>query len=188
MFVIPRPSYITDHQGDFFKITPNTKVIILQSEENKQLDSVARLGYQCIELFIKKSRNTIIEYSTSVDVSDAFIIDLKFNQELAFTNVSRQEYELEISNRNVIIRAHHEQGIFYALQTLKQLLILDDKLPCVTVNDRPRFGWRGMLFDSCRHFFSKVYVMKTIDRLALYKMNVKLHIVLYLRLHKSSWY
>ncbi|MCD4753892.1 MAG: beta-N-acetylhexosaminidase, partial [Anaerolineaceae bacterium] len=73
-------------------------------------------------------------------------------------------------------------GIFYGTHTLLQLLpvdILRDaevsdvawEIPCVSITDQPRFGWRGMMLDCCRHFMPKEFVKKFIDLLAFYKMN-----------------
>ena len=67
--------------------------------------------------------------------------------------------------------------MFYAVQTLRQLLWNPDlspknALPCLTVIDKPRFGWRGLMLDCSRTFLPIEYLRKYIDLLALYKMNV----------------
>src|SRR5690606_16952956 len=76
-------------------------------------------------------------------------------------------------------------GVFYAVQTMRQLLPpealgselasnINWTMPAVEIEDVPRFAWRGHLFDCCRHFFDVETVKRTIDLLALHKMN-RLH-------------
>ena len=63
------------------------------------------------------------------------------------------------------------------IQTIRQLLpikkgIIATKIPCVEIHDFPRFKWRAMLLDCCRHFMKKEFVMRYIDLLAYHKMNI----------------
>jgi hexosaminidase len=80
-------------------------------------------------------------------------------------------YELRITRFEILISGE----VQYALQTLKQLLPCNDtkvcKIQCLYVWDYPRYEYRGMHLDVCRHFFSKEFVKKYIDYLAMYKMN-----------------
>ena len=90
-------------------------------------------------------------------------------------------YRLTVTPRAVTVRAATEAGVFYGMQTLRQLLppdIFRDArvarawtLPAVTIEDRPRFAWRGMHLDVARHFQPKEFVKKFIDLIALHKMN-----------------
>ena len=90
-------------------------------------------------------------------------------------------YRLHVDTDSTTITAATEAGVFYALQTLRQLLpasidgsVVDDAqwiLPTVDIVDRPRFGWRGMHLDVARHFMPVAFIKKYIDLLAMYKMN-----------------
>jgi len=91
-------------------------------------------------------------------------------------------YRLEVTPARVTIRALRPAGAFYAIQTLRQLLppaILREakvtgtawRMPAVSIEDYPRFTWRGMHLDVGRHFMPKEFVKKYIDLLALHKMN-----------------
>ncbi len=87
-----------------------------------------------------------------------------------------ENYHLNITEKHISILAEGKgAGNFYALQTLIQLLpIKKDKpisIPCVEIKDAPRFEWRGMHLDVCRHFFSVSFIKKYIDLIAMYKMN-----------------
>ncbi|WP_316794324.1 beta-N-acetylhexosaminidase [Pedobacter frigoris] len=82
-------------------------------------------------------------------------------------------YTLEVTPNKISIKARTENGLFYGIQTLVQLVPVkgDKKLSCVYIEDEPRFSWRGMLFDSCRHIFSVDFIKKFIDQLAKHKLN-----------------
>ena len=91
-------------------------------------------------------------------------------------------YRLEVRPDRVVIAASKPAGAFYACQTLRQLLpaeIMGSKrvnirwtVPCVAIEDRPRFPWRGVLLDSGRSFHSKKFVLDFIDLIAGFKINV----------------
>jgi len=85
-------------------------------------------------------------------------------------NLSREEYVLEVSPRKVMVRGGSSAGVFYALQTMKQLL-KEGKIPAVKIEDKPHFSHRGTHLDVARHFFTVDEVKAYIDILALHKMN-----------------
>ncbi len=91
-------------------------------------------------------------------------------------------YTLDASAKGVEIRAAKPAGIFYGIQTLRQLLPtrvfrqaevkgVAWNVPGVHVEDRPRFGWRGAHLDVGRHFMPKAFLLEYVDLLALHKMN-----------------
>ncbi|MCR5183541.1 MAG: beta-N-acetylhexosaminidase [Opitutales bacterium] len=91
-------------------------------------------------------------------------------------------YELDVSSSGVRITAEKPAGLFYGLQTLRQLMpaeiystkIVKDKVwsvPAVKIKDEPRFGWRGAHVDTARHFYSKEEILKFIDAMAWHKLN-----------------
>ncbi|MCB0528613.1 MAG: family 20 glycosylhydrolase [Saprospiraceae bacterium] len=93
-----------------------------------------------------------------------------------------EAYQLKVTANNVFIRAKTAAGAFYALQTLRQLFppafngkggSAPDKwtAPCCIIDDAPRFGYRGLHLDVCRHFFPVSFVKKYIDLLAAHKLN-----------------
>ncbi len=89
-------------------------------------------------------------------------------------NLPADGYRLTITPQQVII-AGKGAGLFYGIQTFIQLMPLERdatvKLPCVQIEDYPRFGYRGLMLDVCRHFFSVEFVKKYIDLMAMYKLN-----------------
>jgi hexosaminidase len=84
-------------------------------------------------------------------------------------------YKMAISDKEIVIWAETDQGFFYGIQTLLQLIPYDKgseiKVPCVIIDDEPAYAWRGMHIDCARHFFPVSFVKKYIDYLAMYKFN-----------------
>ena len=86
---------------------------------------------------------------------------------------SSEEYRLEISEKGVFITAASEAGLFYARQTLDQMTSdgTIKELRCCTIEDGPRFPYRGLHVDVSRHFRSVDFLKKQMDAMALFKMN-----------------
>jgi hexosaminidase len=84
-------------------------------------------------------------------------------------------YTLEVGKNGIHITGDNETGAFYGIQTLIQLLPVEKKnvlaIPWVSVNDKPRFGYRGMHLDVGRNFMPVVVIKKYIDYLAMHKFN-----------------
>ena len=88
----------------------------------------------------------------------------------------RESYRLTITPRGVAISAGGGAGVFYALQTLRQVAQSPGNgagrgLPALEISDRPRFRWRGLHLDVARHFFPVEFVKRYIDLMARYKYN-----------------
>ncbi len=86
-------------------------------------------------------------------------------------DLGEEGYELRVTTVTVEVRAPNPAGLFYGVQTLRQLL---PTIPCLRIVDRPQYPWRGLLLDSGRHFMTKEFVKKYIDLLAMHKLN-RLH-------------
>ncbi len=88
-------------------------------------------------------------------------------------------YELTIRTNSVIVSAARPAGLFYGVQTLRQLLPADPRaapggearLPCLRILDRPKYPWRGLMLDCSRHFMSPDFVKRTLDLMAYHKLN-----------------
>ena len=108
----------------------------------------------------------------SKDKSKSIQLLLKQPDTISF---DKEAYELNVSNDKIIIAAFSSQGLFYGIQTLLQVIPFEKSkqtsVPCLKISDQPKFQWRGMHLDVCRHFFSKEFIKKYIDYLAMYKMN-----------------
>ena len=90
--------------------------------------------------------------------------------------LGKEGYTLSITPSRIRLQANDPAGVFYGLQTLLQLLSPDvikngAAIPCADITDYPRFGWRGLMLDVSRHFFSKQEVERYIDEMVRYKYN-----------------
>src|SRR6185312_16333455 len=92
-------------------------------------------------------------------------------------------YELKVAPHEISISANKPAGLFYGMQSLLQLMpkeIVSDTLvknekwtiPVCSIKDYPRFGWRGLMLDVSRHFFTKEQVKEFIDQMVQYKYNL----------------
>lgn len=97
--------------------------------------------------------------------------------------LGNEGYQLSVRPSGIVVKANKPAGIFYALQTIWQLMPKEIEsrtavagiswnLPVVEVTDYPRFGWRGLMLDVARHFFTKQEVKDFIDNMARYKFNL----------------
>jgi len=86
------------------------------------------------------------------------------------TTLDSEEYILNIKGRKILISGGSPAGVFYGLQTLKQLLV-NENIPRVKIKDKPHFAYRGTHLDVARHFYTVEQVKTYIDILALHKIN-----------------
>jgi hexosaminidase len=94
-------------------------------------------------------------------------------------NLGEEGYQLEITTDEIRLCANRPAGLFYAIQTLLQMIPAAHSgtvnLPAVSIRDTPRFVWRGAMLDVARHFFPVEDVKRYIDLIAHYKLN-RLHL------------
>lgn len=89
----------------------------------------------------------------------------------AHADVAPEGYRLTVGKKEIEIKASTSAGLFYGLQTLAQLAAGKQKIACLTIEDAPRFGYRGMHLDVSRHFFGVAFIKKQLDAMASYKLN-----------------
>lgn len=92
-------------------------------------------------------------------------------------------YQLTVAESGVNITSTSVEGLFYGVQSVRQLLPehiesnepvdnINWSIPFVVIKDEPRFAWRGLHLDVSRHFFGVDFIKKFIDLMALYKFNI----------------
>lgn len=137
----------------------------------------ARIDTHCPAEFLPHLTTGLPAFElTSVSASDA---TLEVNKD---STLPREGYTLDTADGKVVITAASGSGVYYATQTLLQLMpasVMQPgakpsgiEIPAVTIKDKPRFGWRGLMLDSSRHFQTIPEIKRFIDRLAHYKLNV----------------
>lgn len=156
--IIPKPTSQQIFQGQH---TISNKTVIVP-DSNPQTVQVARY----LQTTLIHDFNLNLKFSNNLQEPDA----IKFK--IIKSEITEESYQLEISDNGIIISAIAAPGLFYGVQTLRQLMETSFKLQYMKIFDTPRFKWRGMNFDCCRHFFDKEFVKRYIDLLAYYKMNV----------------
>jgi hexosaminidase len=168
--IIPEPVSI-EHCDGFFVLYPSTKVIARKNAERREVSKLINAlapatGYRLKTAFIIQSESQTIS--------------LELNKQLP--NLGNEGYTIEVSAKQILIRAQKPAGLFYGTQTLLQLLPtqiysktkIEDtiwKIPCLKITDYPRFQWRGLLIDPARHFIPVNDVKKFIDGMAMHKFN-----------------
>jgi len=99
------------------------------------------------------------------------------------TELGEEGYELNVSPNSIDLRASSSAGLFYGVKSLLQLLPPEIfaqhqvprrkwKIPCLTIQDKPRFVWRGLMLDVSRHFLTKNELKQLMREMALHKLNV----------------
>ena len=166
--VVPLPEHIVEGQGTF-RLTSDAEVVLLFDDE-RLAGVTAALNKVLMPLFGRGPRVRHADKAADHAV-----------------NVTRDEtmpaeaYRLFVTPCRIDIVAGGAQGAFYAVQTLRQLLPAaayeaDDvravELPVVTIEDKPCLGYRGMMLDVGRHFFTVDEVKEALDIMALHKLNV----------------
>ena len=171
--LIPWPRSVTLQAGDF-KLMPATRICV---------DSGSRATGKFLAERLRQSTGYPLalhrNFFSSAAVPDAILLTTRN----ASTNLGTEGYDLTVAPGSVVIRAPTETGLFYGVQTLLQLLPpeifssnvvhrADWQMPCVRIEDWPRFKWRGLMLDVSRHFFTKLEVERLLDEMALHKLNM----------------
>ncbi len=112
-----------------------------------------------------------ISNSKIVDINDDGV-KVMMSIDNSKTSDNEESYSLTVNKGGVSAQASSEAGIFYAIQTLLQLIESNDGLlPFVEIIDAPRFAYRGLMLDCSRHFLSMDFLKKQIDMMAYLKLN-----------------
>lgn len=170
--VIPEPVSVITHDGEFtlpqhvlIEAGPQAEVRLVSSYLYKKLTDATGLPVTVRNVF-------------SVHPTIRLVINKKPD-----TLLGKEGYRLWVTKRGVAIAANDANGLFYGVQTLIQLLpkqIESDTVvshfrwtaPLVDIVDYPCFGWRGLMLDVARHFFTKNEVEQYIDQMVRYKFNI----------------
>ena len=169
--VVPRPAEVTRARGAF-TLGPRTVI-----QADRRAEPVARRLVAYLE---PATGYRLAIRSPETSAAPEGVVQLAIDTSLA--RLGPEGYRLEARGHVLRIAAPAEAGLFYGVQTLRQLLppqVFSDSLargvrwtvPAVTVEDWPRFRWRGLHLDVARHFMPKEAVKRYIELLALHKMN-----------------
>lgn len=161
--VIPLPQEVSITNGASFVLTSSTSIIYpegndLLKQAGEFLASYVKeaTGYAPKVVTEKSSKSTLLSIDKSIS--------------------NPEGYRLTVTQEGIELAGASEAGVFYGIQTLRKSIPavaegMDIELPAVTINDYPRFAYRGMHLDVSRHFFPVESIKKYIDILALHNMN-----------------
>ena len=171
--VIPLPQKIAPRDG-VFMLTPDTRIFA---------DPASRGTARILADRLRPATGYPLPTSTKHFSDSAIPGGIFLTTRNADAKLGPEGYELDVVPDSVVIRAPAQAGLFYGVQTLLQLLPPEIfatnpapnvawRIPCVQIEDWPRFQWRGYMLDVSRHFFSKPEVETLLDAMALHKLNV----------------
>jgi hexosaminidase len=169
--IIPEPVSLKTTSGQF--LLPQNIVIETTSEQQLK---------QPIQVLQDRLSKAAGRKVTVANNSPNASIKLELNK-TPDNSIGNEGYKLSVTPKNIVIKANKPAGLFYGVQTLLQLLPKEIEsatlvnnvqwtVPAVEITDYPRFGWRGLMFDVSRHFFTKKEVMQFIDDMVRYKYNL----------------
>jgi hexosaminidase len=167
--ILPKPVSIVRGEG-YFQLTPATAIVA-----DQQAQTIATSLANSLAPALGSSLRVLVG-----EHPDLPAISLRIDPELA--RLGQEGYLLTVTGSAITLRAAHPAGLFYASQTFRQLLPVEifSSTPVnqtwpileVSIEDFPRFAWRGCMLDTARHFIEKREILKLIDVLALHKINV----------------
>jgi hexosaminidase len=167
--LIPKPGSISAGPGEF-TISSDRRIYIQKG--NEEIGSIGRL----LSEYLRQAGGVAVEIHDGETMDNPGTIDLHLNGD---AELGEEGYDLRITGESARLIAKCPAGLFYGIQTLRQLLPAAPSqsigLPVVTIRDTPRFAWRGAMLDVSRHFFGVEDVKRYIDLISHYKMN-RLHL------------
>ena len=161
--IIPLPQEVSMINGGSFVLTPSTSIVYPEGN-----DLLKQAG-EFLAAYIKEATGYAPKVVTAKGSKP---IHLSIDKSIS----NPEGYRLTVTPEGIELAGASEAGVFYGIQTLRKSIPavaegMNIELPSVTINDYPRFAYRGMHLDVSRHFFTVDSIKKYIDILALHNMN-----------------
>ncbi len=157
--IIPQPAHVQPQPGNF-TITPTTRLVVTDAEDRKAAVFLNNYLQECYGIKLAMASQATKDFVRLSSRS---------------TTSETEGYKLQVATQGVTITGNSPVGTFYGMQTLLQLLPVQQQtsltIPAVLIEDAPRFPYRGMHLDVARHIFPVPFLKKYLDYLALHKMN-----------------
>ena len=153
--LIPYPRSIEMREG-YFALTAKTGIINLSDKNNARL----------LKHYIEEDININLHEQRG-DNNIFLITNRKLKESLG-----AEGYRMNISADSIVIEGAENAGVFYGIQTLRQLAAQNRlAIPCMEIFDKPEYEWRDFMLDEARHFKGKVVVKQLLEEMAYLKMN-----------------
>lgn len=160
--IVPKPVSIIPGNGSF-RISDKTAILIDGGFTPDEYDLLRVAGM--LSDYVKEIIGVGLPVTDNYNSKN--IVRLYCDKRLA-----EEEYTLNIMKHHIEICGGTPKGVFYGIQTLRQLIASNGgELPVMEIKDKPYMAYRGTMLDVCRHFYSVEEVKKFIDVMAMHKMN-----------------
>ncbi len=172
--IIPQPVKLKSQPGQFV-FNADTCIVIPSGDVD-----IYNAAFSLLE-------RLLLSTGMNIRIADASQVDAKAGDNMVFFKVdpsvaNKEGYKMKIRKNRIDVEASHAAGFFYAMQTIRQMLPPEIEknitstdviwaVPCVDIEDAPRYPYRGMMLDVCRHFSDVNAIMRYIDKLAFHKIN-----------------
>ncbi|WP_235969772.1 beta-N-acetylhexosaminidase [Pedobacter planticolens] len=156
--LIPQPTSLNLKEGSF--PIARVKTIYISSEALRK------------EAFVLKEVLQGMGISVAIKTGNAKKITPYVSLSLLKSTQKKEAYQLSINQKRISITAEDNAGVFYGIQTLKQLSTNKRVIPNLEIKDSPAFAWRGYMVDVGRNFQSIALLKQQIDVMAAYKLNI----------------
>jgi hexosaminidase len=162
--IVPQPANLTESGGDF-SLTSTSNIVY----QSKELLASATF----LEAYINKTYKLNLKSSSGPATRSSIVLSLMPPIQ-SIDGKSLHSYSLNIQPKSFQLSGTSPEAVFNGVQTIIQLLPLKDgaiKIPCVQIEDQPRFAYRGLHLDVARHYMPIEFIKKYIDYIAVHKMN-----------------
>jgi len=169
--LMPVPMKVINNDGKF-RLSDSFKVAVKGQAEDRLYNGVTRTLRRLSKrtgLFFPQD---VITAKSKIDTAN-FIITCQRPGKVVLHE--DESYHLVVSSEKIELTTETDIGALRGLETFRQLVEADSVsyfLPAVTIEDKPRFPWRGLLIDACRHFMPVDVIKRNLDGMAAVKMNV----------------
>lgn len=161
--VVPMPLEINTTQQASFLLKSGVTVYYPAGNEKMQRNA------EFLASYVKAQTGIELQVQAGEGGKEGIVL------QLGLANDNPEAYQLKVDASQVVISSPSEAGVFYGIQTLRKAVDVAEgsnvELPAVEIKDQPRFGYRGMMLDVGRHFFSMDEIKTYIDMMALHNIN-----------------
>ncbi|EKD31749.1 MAG: hypothetical protein ACD_77C00257G0001, partial [uncultured bacterium] len=165
--IVPRPVSVVTGNGSF---SLTNKTLIFYNFQGKDVENITGALTSHLNKFYGISGLKQSFSLNSVKNSIFIAINPK-------ADIKKEGYKLIVKKEGIVLEASAPNGLFYGIQSLIQMMpameerLTEIRIQAAEIYDFPRFDWRGLHLDVCRHFMPKVFVLKYIDYMAMHKYN-----------------
>jgi hexosaminidase len=181
-FLKPKPLPISEEDRAAIHLMPlpaelklGTGVFILDNSLTHEYSELSspRLARAVERFYSKLSSQTGMELGQGTNKT--LILECSGSEKQYPALGDDESYTITVSEKEIVVKASEETGMIYALESLLQLARHEEGawvVPALSMNDQPRYSWRGVMIDACRHWIPKEVILRNLEAMGTLKMNV----------------